>query len=184
MRLSIYVVLLAADPRLETIGETSFMISIRVLAAVSLLGIVAACGGPGSNAGVQTAEPVGETMKDIGDHVVHFSAFTTDQLPASIARTYNIVRSRNRAMLNVSVIAEENNMAAPATVEVKTVNLTGQVKNVTMRRIDEEEAIYYVGDTAVANRETLIFDISVTPEGVTAPSTFRFKREFFTDGGD
>jgi hypothetical protein len=123
-------------------------------------------------------------MKDIGDHVVHFSAFTTDQLPASIARTYNIVRSRDRAMLNVSVIADENNLATPATVEVKTVNLTGQLKNVIMRRIDEEEAIYYIGETAVANRETLIFDISVTPEGVTAPSNIRFKREFFTDGGD
>jgi hypothetical protein len=87
-------------------------------------------------------------------------------------------------MLNVSVIAEENNLAAPANVEVRTANLTGQMKNVIMRRIDEEEAIYYIGETAIANRETLIFDISVTPEGVAAPSNIRFKREFFTDGGD
>ncbi len=159
------------------------MISIRILATVSLLGLVSACGGPGNNAEIPTAEPAGETMKDIGDHVVHFSALTTDQLPASIASTYNIVRSRDRVMLNVSVIAEENNLAAPAKVEVKTVNLTGQVKNVIMRRIDEQEAIYYIGETAVANRETLIFDISVTPEGVTLPSNVRFKREFFTDGG-
>ena len=159
------------------------MISIRILATVSLLGLVSACGGPGNNAEVPTAAPAGETMKDIGDHVVHFSALTTDQLPASIASTYNIVRSRDRVMLNVSVIAEENNLAAPAKVEVKTVNLTGQVKNVIMRRIDEQEAIYYIGETAVANRETLIFDISVTPEGVTLPSNVRFKREFFTDGG-
>ena len=45
-------------------------------------------------------------MKDIGDHVVHFSAQSTDQLPPEIARAYNIVRSKNRAMLNVSILRE------------------------------------------------------------------------------
>ena len=51
---------------------------------------------------------------------------------------------------------------------VKTVNLTGQLKNVTMRRIEEQDAIYYIGETPVANRETLMFDITVQPEGVDA----------------
>ena len=160
------------------------MICIRLLTALSLLGLVTACGGPGDNAEVPKAEPAGETQKDIGDHVVYFSAFTTDQLPPEIARTYNIVRSQDRAMLNVSVISKEISASVPAQVEVKTVNLTGQLKNVTMRRIDEQEAIYYIGETAVANRETLIFDITVKPEGVDRPSEFRFKREFFTDWGD
>jgi hypothetical protein len=53
-----------------------------------------------------------------------------------------------------------------------------------MRRINEQEAIYYIGETAVANREILIFDISVTPEGVVTPTEIRFKREFFTDWKD
>ena len=159
------------------------MINIKILAAISLLGMLTACGGPGDNATVPVAEPAGETMKDIGEHVVHFSAFTTDQLSSDVARTYNIVRSRERAMLNVSVIAKENSGSVPAAVEVKTVNLTGQLKNVTMRRINEQEAIYYIGETAVANRETLIFEISVTPEGIERPSEIRFKREFFTDWG-
>ena len=157
------------------------MISIRLLTAFSLLGFATACGGPGGNAEVTKTEPAGVTMKDIGDHVVHFSAFTTDQLPREIARTYNIVRSKDRAMLNVSVIAEESNSPVPAVVEVKTVNLTGQLKNIIMRRIDEQDAIYYIGETAVAHRETLIFDISVMPDGVDEPSDVRFKLEFFTD---
>jgi hypothetical protein len=118
---------------------------------------------------------------DIGDHVVYFSALLTDQLPPEIARLYNIVRSENRAMLNVSVISEDTGTAVPASVSVKTVNLTGQLKTVNMRRINEEEAIYYVGETAVANRETLVFDISVQPEGREEPAQLRFKRQFFTD---
>ena len=157
------------------------MINKNILIALSLFGLVAACGGPGENAEVPTAEPAGETMKDIGDHVVHFSAQSTDQLPPEIARAYNIVRSKNRAMLNVSVLREADNVAVPADVTVKTVNLTGQLKNVTMRRIDEQEAIYYIGETPVANRETLIFDITVKPEGVDTPSEVRFTRQFYTD---
>lgn len=160
------------------------MNSKRVIIALASLGLVAGCGDPGENAKAPTAEPADVSMKDIGDHVVYFSAFTTDQLPPEIASLYNIVRSKQRAMLNVSVIAEEDNAPVPATVSVKTVNLTGQLKNITMRRINEEEAIYYIGETVVANRETLIFDVSVTPEGVDRPSDFRFKREFFTDRVD
>ena len=157
------------------------MINKNKLIALSLLCLVAACGGPGENAEVPTAEPAGETMKDIGDFVVHFSAQSTDQLQPEVARAYNIVRSKNRAMLNVSILREADNVPVPGDVQVKTVNLTGQLKNVTMRRIDEQDAIYYIGETPVANRETLIFDITVQPEGVDTPSEVRFKRQFYTD---
>ena len=140
-----------------------------------------ACGGPGENTDIPQAEAAGETSKDIGDFVVHFSAQSTDQLSTDVAKAYNIVRSKDRAMLTVSVIRKGDDQSVPATISVKTVNLTGQLKNITMRRIDEQDAVYYVGETPVANRETLIFYISVTPEGATSPAEMRFKREFYTD---
>jgi hypothetical protein len=84
-------------------------------------------------------------------------------------------------MLTVSVIEESTGNAVTANVEVKTVNLTGQLKNVTMRTITEQESIYYIGETAISNRETLIFDISVTPDGVDKPTDVRFRRQFFTN---
>ena len=75
-------------------------------------------------------------------------------------------------------------MSVTGDVSVKTVNLTGQLKSVTMRKIEEPGdvvAIYYIGETPVANRETLVFDISVTPEGSKQASDVRFKRQFYTD---
>ncbi len=157
------------------------MINRRILIALSLLGLVSACGGPGESAVVPEAQPAGASDAEIGDHVVHFSAQSTDQLPPEVARAYNIVRSKNRAMLNVSVLQASDGSAVVADVSVKTVNLTGQLKNVTMRQIDEGEAIYYIGEVAIANRETLVFDISVTPDGSDQTSDVRFKRQFFTD---
>lgn len=153
----------------------------KTLISLSLLALLAACGGPGDSADVPEAQPAGASSADIGTHVIHFSAQSTDQLPPEVARAYDILRSKNRAMLNVSVIRKSDNTAVTAAVNVKTVNLTGQLKNVTMRQINEQDAIYYIGETAVANRETLIFDISVMPEGEDQATDVRFKRQFYTD---
>ena len=157
------------------------MIIRKTIFALSLFGLMAACSGPNESAEVPQAEPAGASSADIGDHVVHFSAQTTDQLPPDVARAYNIVRSPNRAMLNVSVLRADDNTPVEASVAVKTVNPTGQLKNVTMRQINEQDAIYYIGETAVANRETLIFDITVMPDGAETSSEVRFKRQFYTD---
>jgi hypothetical protein len=156
----------------------------RSLISFASLALLAACGGAGDSANAPAAQPAGATSADIGDYVVHFSAQSTDQLPPEVARAYNIVRSKNRAMLNVSIIRESDNTPVNGVVTVKTVNLTGQLKTVTMREIEEPGdmlAIYYIGETPVANRETLIFDITVQPDGEDSSSEVRFKRQFYTD---
>lgn len=154
------------------------------LGALSLFAMLAACGGPGESASVPEARPAGATSADIGDYVVHFSAQSTDQLSPEIARAYNILRSKNRAMLNVSVIRKADNAPVAAAIDVRATNLTGQLKKVTMRKIEEpgeQVAIYYIGETPVANRETLMFDISIKPDGQSAASEVRFQRQFYID---
>jgi len=161
-----------------------FMIIARTVSTFSLLALLVACGGPGDSANVPEAQPAAATSADIGDYVVHFNAQSTDQLPPEVARAYNIVRSKNRAMLNVSIIRKSDNTPVVAAVTVKATNLTGQLKNVTMRKIEEPgetAAIYYVGETAVSNLETLIFDIGVKPEGDDGLFEVRFTRQFYVD---
>lgn len=153
----------------------------KLLVLASFLGLLTACGGPDESASVPAAQPADATNADIGDYIVHFSAQSTDQLPPEIAQAYGIVRSKNRAMLNVTVLREADSTAVAADITVKAVNLTGQLKEITMRRVDEQDAIYYIGEVAVANRETLNFDIRVTPEGAGRAADVRFQRQFFTD---
>lgn len=160
------------------------MVLARRLILFSLAAFLAACGGPGDSAKVPTAQPAEATSSDIGEFVVHFSAQTTDQLAPDVARAYNIVRSKSRAMLNVSVIRKSDNQSVAASISVKATNLTGQLKNVTMRKIEEPGdtvAIYYIGETPIANRETLLFNISVKPDGQNAATEVRFRRQFYTD---
>lgn len=124
------------------------------------------------------------SAKDFGDYIVHFSAIPTDLLQPEIARTYDIVRSRNRAMLNVSIIRKTTGQPGdpvPGDIEITVNNLTGQVKNMTLRRIQEGDAIYYIGDVPVADAETLVFDLKVKPEGAATTLPLRFSRQFFSD---
>lgn len=154
----------------------------KTLISMIILALVAACGGAGDSANVPQAQPAEASSADIGDYVVHFSAQTTDQLSREVARAYQIQRSPDRAMLNVSIIRKSDNTAVTADVAVKTRNLTQQLKNVEMRQIDEQDAVYYIGETRVANLETLIFEITVKPEDSERTSdVIRFQRQFYTD---
>lgn len=162
------------------LGGSARMKSIVTAVVISFFGMLTACGGGGEPT-VPQAPLAEEPATNIGDHVVHFSAQTTDKLPPEVARAYNIVRSRNRAMITISVVENASKNSVIAKVTVKTVNLTGQLKNIVIRKIQEQEAIYYVGETPVANRETLIFEINVTPDGVDEPTELRFKRQFYSD---
>ena len=153
---------------------------ITTAVVLSTFSLLAACGG-GADRTVPEAQPASSTSADIGDHVVHFNAHPTDQLTPQVARSYGIVRSKNRAYLTISVLEQDSGKAVLADITVKTVNLTGQLKNVVMRKINEGDSIYYIGETPVANRETLVFDISVTPEGVAGPFDLRFQRQFYSD---
>ncbi len=128
--------------------------------------------------------PSTETFKDFGNHIVHFSALNTDQLAPEIAQEYGIVRSKNRAMLTVSIHAkQESGLAAPvsASISASAVNLTGQLKRMPLREIKEGEAIYYVGALAINNGETLVYTIDATPANTDTPLRLRFKRQFFTE---
>lgn len=157
------------------------MPTAKTLICFCLLVLIAACGGPGPSSDVPDAQPAGASDADIGTHVVHFSAQTTDQLPREIAQVYQIQRSPERAMLNIAVIRKSDKTAVKADISVRTRNLTQQLKNVELRPITEQDAIYYIGETKVANRETLIFEISVRPEGEDRMSEIRFQRQFYTD---
>lgn len=130
------------------------------------------------------AEPAGVASKDFGDYVLHFNAISTDQLTPEVAKAYNIVRSRNRALLSVSVLKKvegATGQPVPAKVTALVANDTGQVKDSNLREIREGDAVYYVADFAVSNAETLIFTVHATPAEETSRFSVRFTRTFYSE---
>jgi hypothetical protein len=128
--------------------------------------------------------PATESSKDFGDYVVYFNALKTDQLTPEVARDYNIVRSKSRALLNVSIHRKEDagrTVAVTGAVAASAINLTGQLKTMTLREIPEGEAIYYIGELAITDGEVLIYTVDVTPSNESSRFTVRFKKQFFVE---
>jgi hypothetical protein len=128
--------------------------------------------------------PATESAKDFGDYVVYFNAIVTDQLSPDIAREYGIVRSKSRAMLNVSIhhkLPDGRAEAVTGAVTASATNLNGQFKTMTLREVREEDAIYYIGELAITDGEVLIYTVDATPINDPSRFTVRFKKQFFVE---
>ncbi|TFG87187.1 MAG: DUF4426 domain-containing protein [Chromatiales bacterium] len=160
---------------------------ITRLACVPLLlaSLLTSCGQsppPPLAAAAPALEPATSSSRDFGNYVLHFNAIRTDTLTPEIAKIYNIVRSANRALLNISMVKKvEGTSGVPVAgrVSAQAVNLNGQFKDLTLREIREGDAIYYIGDVLVADHETLVFTVEATPEDESSLYSVRFQREFF-----
>jgi Domain of unknown function (DUF4426) len=120
-----------------------------------------------------------------GEYTVHYNAFNTDTLQPAMADAYNIVRSKNRGMITISVMkknADKGPMGTPvrANVTASASNLTGQFREFTVREVDEGNSIYYLSEFHVAHEEILNFMIQVLPEGGVKPFTVEFRQKFYT----
>ena len=159
----------------------------KLLLATLVAAGLAACQPSADNdatSSAQRAAPSNETSRDFGDYVVHFNALSTDQLTADVAKSYDIVRSPNRAMLTISIIKKAPGTigsSVAGTVTASATNLTGQLKQINVREIGDGDAIYYIGEITVANEETLTFSAQVTPAEGSESFPVEFRKQFFTD---
>lgn len=150
--------------------------------------VTAACGQSAPNAaqgnGTDEVMPATESFRVFGDYELHFNALTTDQLNEQMATEHSIVRSRNRILLNVSVLRSQEigvPTAVSAEVRASARNLTGQLRNLPVREVRDGDAIYYIAETPIANAETLIFTVEAVPESEAQPLAVSFQKQFFVD---
>lgn len=156
--------------------------------ALVVAGLVTGCGQKpqpaASSAPAAPSEPATSSSRDFGSYVLYFNAIRTDSLTPEIATTYGIVRSANRALVNISMVQKvEGSTGIPVAgkVTAEAVNLNGQFKDLAVREIREGQAIYYIGDVDVANDETLVFTVNATPANATTPLSVKFQREFVAE---
>ena len=121
--------------------------------------------------------------KTFGEYTVHLNAFNSDTLQPNMAKAYNITRSKNRGLLTISVVKNslsKNGKPVKAEVTAKATNLTGQLKNIQIREIDDGNSVYYLSEFHVADKEVLDFTIEVQPGDKSGPYTVQLRQQFFT----
>jgi len=130
-----------------------------------------------------SASATAENATRAKGYTIHHNAFLTSDLSPEMASRYNIRRSPHRAMINISIIKEipgTTGKPVRGIVKATSRNLRGQVRNIPLREVREEEAVYYLGEFLVENGEVDTFDIEVTPEGTRDTLRARFEQQFFT----
>ena len=125
-----------------------------------------------------------ENSTKVDGYAIHHNAITTDTLLPDIAKAYGIVRSRNRAMINISLIKEKKGTTGtPTAANVKATlkRLTGQQQEIPLKEIKEGDAIYYIGVFGIVHGENVRFNIQVTPQGSQNTYQAKLAQQFFSN---
>ncbi len=133
-----------------------------------------------------TAVPaLAQQAQTFGDYKVYYTALNSSMISPAVAKAYGIRRSESRGLINIAVKRTGENgkeKAVRATVTASARNLTGQLRKIEMRQIDDgDDAVYYIGELSVRNLETFDFTVQVTPAGESKPFSVTFRQQFFTE---
>jgi len=125
-----------------------------------------------------------QTSQKFGAYTVHYNVFNSKSIPAEVAKIYQLTRSKDIALVNISLTKTENGVTSlglPAKVSVKAINLMQQTKALEFKEIKEPDATYYLAPFRHTNEEDIRFDVSVLPEGESKPLMVSFTRRLFTE---
>lgn len=99
-------------------------------------------------------------FKTVGDVEVHYVVVNTLYLEADVAARYGIVRGRDRAILNVSVVGSDGR-PRDADVSGRVRNLLGHESSLEFARFEEGDAIYFIAPLKITDQDVLRFDVAI-----------------------
>lgn len=116
-----------------------------------------------------------DRQEQFGDVTVHYNTFNSTYLTPDIAKSAELIRSKNQGVINVSVLKDGKPLMANVTGTVK--DLTSQSVTLSFKQITEQGAIYYIAQYPVPQQETRTFEIKVqTGDKI---NTLNFNQELF-----
>ncbi|WP_103734232.1 DUF4426 domain-containing protein [Pseudomonas sp. GZJR-8] len=113
--------------------------------------------------------------KEFGDITVHYNTYTSSFLQPETAQAVGIVRSKEKGLINVTVIKGVTPVAAQVTGTIK--DLGGKSEILTFKQIEEKGGISYLAPYSVTQREYKTFTINVETGGEA--HGFQFNQELF-----
>ncbi len=127
----------------------------------------------------QADEQAGAQYKVLGPWEVHYIAFPSTFIQPSIAKNYDLDRSPNKGIINISVLKNSDKTAQTATLTGTARNLLGNKKQLTFKEVVEGDAIYYLAQIDYSNEEIYRFDIEINQNGKL--QTLKFQQKFYVD---
>ncbi len=126
-----------------------------------------------------------EQLQRFGDIEAHYVVISTTSLKPEIAQQYDIVRARDRALVNVA-LRNTDGEAISARIAGNATNLLGQVSELVFREVREDEAIYYLATLRHTDEESFRFEIEIRLAGGAphlggGPHRLRFSQKLYVE---
>lgn len=125
------------------------------------------------------AMALAERMDRFGDYEIHYNAMPTTWLQPSVARAYNLQRSRVQGLVMITVLRD--GQPVEAGVRGNAYTDSGQQRDIRFRQVEEADSIYYLGTYRIQDKEMLRFELSVRPEMGDRSHPLGFRERFFVD---
>ena len=121
------------------------------------------------------------TSKRFGDYEVHYSVFNTDFITPQTAKLYNIVRAKDRVLMNIAIRKHlDNGSTIPVAAKVSGSrwDLIHR-KPIEFSEVREPKAIYYISEFKIGREERIQFTVEVIPEGERRPLVVKFNKHLY-----
>lgn len=110
-------------------------------------------------------------IKSIEGYEIHYSVFNSDFISPEVAKVYNIVRGKDKALVNISVLKKLKDGTLQS-VEAKVTGTHSDLIRKTplgFNEVQENPAFYYLAQFNIDHKAKVYFSIQVkVPERLTA----------------
>lgn len=124
-----------------------------------------------------------EQKQTFDQYDIHYSVVNSTFISADIAKTYNIVRGKDRAFINIAVrkqLDDGSNKAQKAIVSGSSSDLMRETPLV-FKEINEQKAIYYIAEFKFYDEEIRNFTINVQPDPNHEAYKLKFSKTLYRD---
>ncbi len=122
-----------------------------------------------------------QAFREFGNYKVYFSAFNSNFISPDIAAKYNIVRGKDRGLINIAVVPNDVMGGRPALLEGYVSNIFAQRQKLDFFKVSEGEVVYYLAAFHFENEDSMTFKITVKPQPENPSYHLSFQRTFYHD---
>ena len=119
-------------------------------------------------------------VKQHGDHKIFFSAFNSTFIDPDIAVANQIVRGKDKGLVNIAVVLEAGS-GEPAIISGNVYNIFQMSQKLEFFEVREQDTIYYLAPFEFENEDFLTFKISVKTESGKPAYQLKFQKKMYHD---
>ncbi len=102
-----------------------------------------------------------EQKQQLGNWDVHYMLMPTTMLDADVAKNYQLSRSRNYQLLNISVLNTKDQQAQQVELTGSATNLAGQRQQLTFKPVKEGAALYYLAGVEARSEQKMTIELTI-----------------------